>query len=240
MTSTLFPLMDVHGMYPDWFWCTGCGKQLNADAGHPAELYAGTYNGLCYGCTKRGAYVAKVCALDGAREVSWPPHSPSWRRDREKHIAYADCETCGGLGIELPAWRSPEHAGKSCEPCWQRYLTHPVRVWDDARRRLIYDRAQAAFERAWDQAAGSAGKCTKKRRVELREAYIGLLGEDRWREFKVPFRDRANRLRDRQGAAARQRGLTWALPPEVAARIAEAERRAVERLQAEAEASNSA
>lgn len=237
MTTALFPGMDIHGMYPDWFFCTGCGKQLNADGNHPAELYAGTFNGLCYGCTGRGAYVAKVCALDGAREVSWPPHCPSWRRDRETFIAYADCEACGGLGVD---GHGSSHGGGtyplSCKPCLDRCIAHPVRVWDEARRKLIYERAQAAFERAWDQAAGSAGKCTKKRRTELREAYIELLGEERWKAFKVPFRDRAGRLRERQEAAARQRGLVWSLPPEVAARIAEAERLATARLQAAAEA----
>ena len=37
------------GMYPQ-HECSGCGKLLNADGGHPAELYAGTYTGLCYEC----------------------------------------------------------------------------------------------------------------------------------------------------------------------------------------------
>lgn len=241
MASDLFPLMDRHGMLPDWFFCTGCGKQLNADGNHPAELYAGTFNGLCYGCTSRGAYVAKTCALDGALLVSWPPHCPSWRRDRETFIAYPDCTACGGLGV---SGRGSSTGGGTyplhCGLCSARHDAHPVRVWDEARRKLIYERAQAAFERAWDQAAGSAVKCTKKRKAELREQYVTLLGEERWKAFKVPFQERARRLQGRQEAASRQRGLVWSLPPEVAARIAEAERRAVERLQAGAEASSNA
>ena len=216
MTSIhpLSGVMDSHGMLPqDDFFCLGCGKTLNADGGHPAELYAGTWNGLCYGCTKRGPFVAKVCRLDGAREVSWPPHSPSWRREREKHIAYEDCATCDGLGIEKPAWRSPEHAGQYCRPCSARCYEHPLRVWDSERRLLLRTRAQAAFERAWDQAAGSAGKCSKKRRAELRDAYVTLLGEDRWKQFKAPFLARCNRLIARHKAKADRLGLgAWAEP----------------------------
>lgn len=38
----LGPIGSIH--------CNRCGKPLNKDGGHPAELYAGTYTGLCYGC----------------------------------------------------------------------------------------------------------------------------------------------------------------------------------------------
>ena len=114
---------------PDW-WCTGCGRQLNEGGRRPAELYAGTFTGLCTGCMGKGPWVTEISVLDGARRVSWPPHCPSWRRDREVHIAYEDCGTCAGLGLETPAYRSWSGGGQYCRPCISRYSSHALRVWD--------------------------------------------------------------------------------------------------------------
>lgn len=112
------------GMYPADWTCRVCSKVLNADGGHPAELYAGTYTGLCYGCERGPAYVVPDSELpDGARLVSWPPSSPSWRRDRTTHWAYPDCEECDGMGAHV---RSRSQWGgqwtESCRPCMARVM----------------------------------------------------------------------------------------------------------------------
>ena len=146
----IYALMDRHGMLPDDFACVSCARPLGTN---PAELYAGTYNGLCYPCTSAGPYVTRSAVLDGAREVSWPPHSPSWRRDREKHIAYEGCEVCSGLGI-VPGTRSWGcSGGMSCDPCWQRYSGHPVRQAADRWLTQVMRSCDAVFQRAVDQAA---------------------------------------------------------------------------------------
>jgi hypothetical protein len=144
--------------------CLRCSKLLNADGGHPAEIYAGTYNGLCYGCTGSARYIVRVSLLDGARQVSWPPHCPSWRRDRESHTAYEGCETCGGLGIELPAYRGWENAGQYCRPCLERFSSHPVRVIAYGWRTKVMQSADRAFQRRMTLAAGL--KLTASRRKQ--------------------------------------------------------------------------
>lgn len=74
-------MMDEHGFLPA-HPCRNCGRQLRgADSSYPAELYAGTYTGICYEC-------------------------------------------------------------HNCEPCWERYRTHPLRRWASAR-----DVARAALRR---------------------------------------------------------------------------------------------
>ena len=169
-------------MLPDDFACVSCARPLGTN---PAELYAGTYNGLCYPCTSAGPYVTRSAVLDGAREVSWPPHSPSWRRDREKHIAYEGCEVCSGLGI-VPGTRSWGcSGGMSCDPCWQRYSGHPVRQAADRWLTQVMRSCDAVFQRAVDQAAGVPRKCTKKRREELRKAFIGATETGRSPEFEA-------------------------------------------------------
>jgi hypothetical protein len=168
----IYAIMDRNGMLPADISCVRCARPLNADGGHPAELYAGTYNGLCYPCTSAPAFVARTATLDGAREVSWPPHCPSWRRDREKHIAYEGCPICDGLGITLST-RTYGSSGHWCEPCMIRYSAHPVRKSADRWLTLAMTSCQAVFERAWDRAAGVPKRCSRKRRLELRAAFAG-------------------------------------------------------------------
>jgi hypothetical protein len=168
----IYAIMDRHGMLPPDMCCARCAKPLNRDGNHPAELYAGTYNGLCYGCTSAGAFVEKVAGLDGARRVSWPPHCPSWRRDREHHIGYEGCPDCDGLGIRKGT-RGNGSGGTSCEFCSAGYAAHPVRRAADRWLTQAMLSCQAAFTEAVSQAAGVPRKCTKKRKEELRAAFIG-------------------------------------------------------------------
>lgn len=110
------------GMFPADWRCSNCGKQLNADGNHPAELYAGTFNGLCYACTSGPAFVVKGSELpDGARLVSHPPACPSWRRDRTTHWAYPDCVECKGLGAKRRYTWSGDFM-EYCRPCMERVM----------------------------------------------------------------------------------------------------------------------
>lgn len=216
-------LMDSRGMLPAGLYCLGCGKTLNADGNHPAELYAGTWNGLCYGCTGRGAFVAKTAALDGCRQVSWPPYCPSHRRDRDKFLAYADCDLCRGMGVELsPSGYALDHR-RQCGPCLDRCVKHPLRLWHDVRRRRLMDFAQAVFELHWDAAAGVPAKCSGKRRAQMREAFARRFGcEEAWRAYKRyhPVKLRYDRLAAAHARRAERLGLNrWDEPPEVVARF---------------------
>lgn len=166
----IYAVMDRHGMLPDKWCCARCAKPLNADGNHPAELYAGTWNGLCYGCTAEPAYVARVAVLDGAREVSWPPSCPGHRRDREKHTAYEGCEACGGLGVEGTPYAQ---ARQWCRPCMKRYMAHPVRRAASRWLEQAMRSCNAVFSLAVDRAAGVPKRCTKRQRAELREAFTG-------------------------------------------------------------------
>jgi hypothetical protein len=169
-THPLAGVMDRHGMLPEDWPCLRCGRKLNADGGHPAELYAGTWNGLCYPCTSAGPYIEKISWLDGCRKVSWPPHCPSWRRTREDHYAYPGCETCKGLGI-VPGTRSAGYrAGESCKPCRDRMNGNPVRkgCWD-ASEQLMRD-WQERFGQALLAAQGLPARASRKRRQAALEA----------------------------------------------------------------------
>lgn len=185
----IYAIMDRHGMLPDGpdgFGCVRCAKPLNMDGNHLAELYAGTFNGLCYGCTSAPPYVARIAVLDGAREVSWPPNCPSYRRDRQKHLAYEGCGNCAGMGLTLVnghTSRSMNNAGHYCEPCMTRYTAHPVRKAADKWLTQCMRSCDAVFQLAVDQAAGVPRKCTKKRRAELREAFAGPDRDHKTPEF---------------------------------------------------------
>lgn len=110
------------GMFPADWRCKACGKVLNADGNHPAELYAGTFTGLCYSCERGGPYVVPGSELpDGARLVSHPPACPSWRRDRTEHWAYPDCEDCGGKGARMRHTAMNQYL-EFCRPCLARVM----------------------------------------------------------------------------------------------------------------------
>ena len=144
------------GMYPDNWTCRHCNKRLNADGGHPAELYAGTYAGLCYACQNRPFEVIATDSLDGATTVEYPPSCPSYRRNREQFTAYTDCEHCKGRGA------TPKTNGQGyCRPCLDRYCNHPVRLRQQARRTRIHHAASHVWALAlWK--AGVTKKTTKK------------------------------------------------------------------------------
>lgn len=102
--------------------CVKCGKELKGNnSTHPAELYAGTYNGLCYSCTHNIRYVEKTYR-DGATLWNYPPQRPSWRRDREKYVGYSQCPHCQGAG----RYKNGE-LYEFCRPCQVKFDNEPVR-----------------------------------------------------------------------------------------------------------------
>jgi hypothetical protein len=206
--------MDSHGEFTVPIDCLGCGKRLNADGNHPAEIYAGTFNGLCYGCTKAGPYVKQVAALDGCRKVSWPPHCPSWRRDREEFYAYPGCGTCQGLGVggrgtSVGAISYPIQ----CKPCLGRYCAHPLRQMDQRYRTLLRERAEGAWRRELHRLAGVPGRCSQKRARELVEAYLDAVTKADTTALQAPILERYARLVVRHEArVARLQINVWTTP----------------------------
>lgn len=194
MLKRAFKDMDPHtGMFPEEWTCQRCGKKLDADGGHPAERYAGTYNGLCYACTGAGPFVVSVATIDGAQEVSWPPHCPSWRRNRETFFGYTDCEFCGGLGAKRGYWPNPHNR---CTECSQRYHGHHDREWYWARLDLLRRVADVRFQRELTAAGLKVLGVKRASRKKIAEA-IGTLTEAELNSLRVPILMRYNALRDR-------------------------------------------
>lgn len=104
--------------------CKQCGAELSGPNGpRPAESYAGTFTGLCYRCSNGAAYVAREHD-DGCQEWSYPPHCPSWRRDRETFYGFADCHLCHGAGrkVEYRPLSSGGSFPRQCHVCSARHF----------------------------------------------------------------------------------------------------------------------
>ena len=146
--KTALLLMDEEGMLPQHN-CKRCGKPLNADGGHPAELYLGTYTGFCYQCERSGVWVLEIHA-DGARRLSYPPDCPSHRRDRREFWAYQDCIDCKGAGHHYVHQDLRWGGGylSYCETCFTRFYANPLRKLYDEAYHLAFDACQRAFEAA--------------------------------------------------------------------------------------------
>jgi hypothetical protein len=143
--------MDSAGHLARPLECTRCRQPLRAEHG---ETHAGRFNGLCQRCTKSGAYLDAVAA-DGCQRWSFPPHLPSWRRDREFFRGYADCADCAGRGIAPEPGRdiSGGRYPVQCKACSDRYAAHPSRRWADGWRTLIATAAQVEYDRQLDELA---------------------------------------------------------------------------------------
>lgn len=128
-------------------YCRRCGTALSGDGGNrPAETYAGTYTGLCYACQRVGAFPLRTEALDGAVWWEWPPHCPSWRRDRQTFVGYPDCTECGGRGRELVSRAVGGSYPRNCRGCMDRLSNHPARKKARARRARLYEAANRVFQ----------------------------------------------------------------------------------------------
>lgn len=152
--------MDAQGFYPYGLQCQDCGALLGGRRAEsvpgfpsydrPAELYAGTFTGLCYACEKGGPRLLRR-DWDGALHISYPPHCPAWRRDREVEIAYADCPECKGSGRHYVSRADSEGGSyyRYCRTCLDRYCAEPHRQeWAAWRAEVKFSAYQQAYERA--------------------------------------------------------------------------------------------
>jgi len=157
-----FAAMDPDtGMFPQHN-CKGCGKPLNADGGHPAELYAGTYTGLCYTCRDAGPYSVQEYP-SGARLMSHRPHCPSYRMNRETYIYMPGCANPKCDHGRIWVYRSDGSGGSytvNCPDCWSAHHNHPI-IADLTRRQEAYHKAlhtkMTELQKAWTKFCRRAG-----------------------------------------------------------------------------------
>ena len=146
--QALDALQELVKQYPDGMLpshpCKGCGKPLDADGGHPAEVYLGTYTGLCYTCQNGKAYPERTLS-SGAVSWNFPPHCPSWRRSREHFIGFADCPHCSGKGRIMISRRDSQGGSypENCRACSERHYKHPATTAEHAHA------ADCATVRKW-------------------------------------------------------------------------------------------
>lgn len=131
MATTIPASWDGFIRIPGGLDCAICGKTLGSiddPRSNPAESYAGTYTGLCYGCERSAVWGCYRCE-DGLVYYSHPPSSPSWRRDRQFFFAYDDCPDCRKGAVRVS--RSDAMGGSyniQCVKCRDRSYAHPVRA----------------------------------------------------------------------------------------------------------------
>lgn len=142
-----FAGMDSRGFFPAQP-CKKCGAALQgADSGRPAELYAGTYTGLCYPCMNGSAFLLETDVVTGVQTWSHPPHCPAWRRDRETFLWFPDCSNTKCEHGHVYVSRSDGAGGSyyvQCEPCGKRHWEHPVKVAEEECRKRL-----SAAHTAW-------------------------------------------------------------------------------------------
>jgi hypothetical protein len=202
--------MNNHGELAKAPPCLACGKPLNADGNHPAETYAGTWTGLCYGCTKAPAVIVAVAVLDGLQKVSYPPHCPSWRRDRETFHGYPGCGTCQGMGVGSHGTSVGGSTYRiQCKACADRRDAHPLRALHWRYTELLMRRAQDVYTRALCREAGLPERCAYKRQ----QAAIAAIPSERRQEIAAPIKARYRKLRDlHDRRMARLRVHEWKAP----------------------------
>lgn len=200
--------MGPDGLFRVELRCLRCDKVLNADGNHPAEVHAGTANGLCYACTSAGPYVEKIFTLDGALKVSWPPHCPSWRRTRETHYGYRDCPECHGRGATgHHGWGS---AAKTCQPCYDRFFGNPLRkIPYDYNLKLAYA-GQRAYTARLKAALGLPKRCSQKRY----DAALPTIDPEVKEAIRQDILGRYRSLRARNEARVERSGALASRPPE--------------------------
>ncbi len=204
MLQDAYAAMDAQtGMFPAEWRCKVCKKTLNANGLHPAELYAGTYTGLCYTCEQKPYYVAKTYALDDAMILSYPPSCPSWRRNRETYYAFGECPACKGTGITSALYANHR---EQCKDCLNRYFTHPLREWADRRRTQIYSAAENVWHAEVQRVARTMLRRKAKKKEVTAQAAI-LYKEPRMDAIKRELLARHSRAIQKLSATIELRGI---------------------------------
>lgn len=143
--------MDREGVLgaPGELKCKQCGVGLDANGGRPAERYAGTYTGLCYGCERSRSFDTGERLLSGAQVWSHPPHCPSWRRDREMFWWFPDCQNprCrhGSVWVSRRSSQGGSYT-ENCPACFKRHCDHP-----DVVAKSAYDASVLSAQRQWSR-----------------------------------------------------------------------------------------
>lgn len=182
--------MAWNGFLPD-HPCKGCGKPLHGqDSGYPAELYAGTYTGLCYACTSKPAFrLTDYEYVSGAVRWSHAPYCPSHRRDRATFFGFEDCKKCRGRGqVVKPGSFSFSSYAAQCEECSKRHYAHPLIVAIKLRNERM-----TVVQRAYKAILEKTGKAHLKK-LGLPTEYIpeGAHGHVTQNEALAELRDEAN------------------------------------------------
>lgn len=184
----------ANGHYESGLTCRQCGKALDGPNGNnPAETYAGTYNGLCYPCTSAQGYITHVDVLDDALHWSYPPHLPSWRRDREHQIGYADCRMCGGGGF---SWAHGQHVRHrvACRPCMVRHSQHPGRQHRYELQRMLAEAAQRSYEAGICRLVGRRPRTRKGAQKIVKQHIDDLRGTPELQELQTDLLTRHHNL----------------------------------------------
>lgn len=169
---------DDRGMYPQ-HPCRVCGRPLNHDGNYPAELYAGTYTGICYACERTGPFVVTTFE-DGCQLVSHPPHCPAWRRTREEYYWYEGCGQCqrGRVWVSRAGSQGGPYT-RSCPTCAPR---HYAFVEEQRRRKLLgntpFERLAARYAAEQQRLEVESRKRVTKTRTREQKASCACLARD--------------------------------------------------------------
>lgn len=110
--------------------CRNCNQPLSGENGpRPAELYAGSYTGLCYKCQQLDKAIVHTSTLDGALRVTYRAENYSGLGSRVSYVAYPDCPVCNGDGRIKGAYSSSAccYRYSRCQECWARFSAEPHR-----------------------------------------------------------------------------------------------------------------
>ena len=138
--------MTWDGFLPE-HCCKWCGSKLRGhDSGYPAELYAGTYTGLCYSCTSSKPFMEKEWA-DGCQLWNFPPHQPSWRRDRETYFYHASCKQGCDHGRVYASRGQGGFYYRYCEYCLDKYCSNKFRIAAAQATLNVYEIGNKVYDR---------------------------------------------------------------------------------------------
>jgi hypothetical protein len=169
--------------------CKVCGTALQGQgSGRPAELYAGTYTGLCYTCERSAEFKLSDNA-DGSETWSFPPACPSWRRTRETYTCFPGHGCAHGSRWVSRADAQGGSYRVSCETCMS------LLCWRDSLKVARQARREAA-EAYFAKLHNEAEKCRKQQKLSPSVASENMLTSDVGIRYRRALRE------------------VWSLPPD--------------------------